>query len=402
MSVHYIAYNMKALILDAQERTAHIKNISKPHPEANEILVEVKAISLNPIDPLYVGNPLANSGRTIGSDFVGVVASLGSSVPTSSNLKVGDRVSGFLQGACSVNERPGAFAEFLLTDWDLVWKVPDDVTTEDAAGVSLVALTAAQGIWYRLGLQAPFAYEKSKVLDEHPEWVWNSLSGEQEPKVLNFFIYSSSTSVGLYAAQMIRLSAAASGRKIKLFGAASKAKWDLLKSEPYGYDHLVDYKDQNWPEQIRKLSGGVGMHYAYDCISEASSVELVSSTLVAHGRIAIVRSRAGGAWQAEELPSEPIYGAVWEGLGKEIQYQGFTVKESPAARAFAVAFYNWLSEAAGSKLKPIPIRLMPGGLDNVVKDGFRLLGAGTMDARFTSRTEEWMKPISAEKLVYKI
>lgn len=391
---------MKALILDAENRTATVQDIPEPSPGDNEILVHVQAISLNPIDPLYVNHPLAHSGRTIGSDFSGVITSLGSSVPASSNLKVRDRVSGFLQGACSVNDRPGAFAEFLVVEWDLVWKVPESVSTEESAGVSLVALTAAQGMWYRLALKAPFEYDEAGVLEEHPEWVWNQLSGEEAPQTLNYFIYGASTSVGLYAAQMVQLSAQASGKKIRLFGAASKAKWEMLKSEPYGYEHLVDYKDGDWPEQIRQFSGGIGMDYAYDCISEGDSVERVSSTLADGGRSAIVRSRAGGAWKAYNLPVEPIYGAVWEGLGEEVQYQGFTVRKSPAARAFAVEFYKWLSGAVGTVLKPNPVRKMPGGLERVVNDGFKLLGTGTMGAREMSRSEEWMRPVSAEKLVY--
>jgi len=45
---------------------------------------------------------------------------------------------------------------------------------------------------------------------------------------------------------------------------------------------------------------------------------------------------------------------------------------------------------------------MPGGLERIVNDGFALLGPGSMVDRESSRTEAWMKPVSAEKLVYKI
>ena len=362
--------------------------------------MQVKAISLNPIDPLYVNHPLAKSGRTIGSDFAGRIASLGSSVPQAANLKIGDRVAGFLQGACSVNDRPGAFAEYVVCPWDLVWKVTEKLELEDAAGVSLVALTAAQGIWFRLGLEAPFSYDEIKVLEEHPELV-RPLDAVQR-KTIKFFIYGASTSVGLYAAQLVRLSAKASGREVVLFGAASKARWDMLQSKPYEYDVLVDYHDREWPEQIRARSGGEGMHMAYDCISEGASVAMVTSTVSVTGRSAIVRSREGGAWTAADLSVEPIYGAVWEGLGEEVQYQGFSVKQSPAARAFAVTFYEWLSAAMGSELVPVPIRSMPGGLEKVVGDGFQLLGPGSMEQRQVDRADEWMRPVSAEKLVYRL
>ncbi|KAF2847611.1 GroES-like protein [Plenodomus tracheiphilus IPT5] len=394
---------MEALVLDAELRTANVEYINRPRPTINQLLVHVKALSLNPIDPLYVSHPLAKSGRVIGSDFAGKVVELGSEVPDSARLSPGTLVAGFLQGACSVNDRPGAFAEYLVVPWDLVWKVPESVSIEYAAGVSLVALTAAQAIYCRLGLQAPFEFDCESILGEHPEWDHCATSGD-EREVVNFFIYGASTSVALYAAQMVRLSGRASGKAIKLFGAASKARWDLLTAAPYGYDGLVDYRDKDWLEQMMGLTSQAGIHYAFDCISEGESVQLVCSTLARDGRMAIVRSREGGAWKGERLTNEvePRYGAVWEGLGEEVQYQGLTVKRSPSTRAFTVAFYDWLSKSLGSDILPNPIRLMPGGLRMVVDDGFKLLGAGGMEERQVEMTEDWMKPVSAEKLVYKI
>jgi NADPH:quinone reductase-like Zn-dependent oxidoreductase len=267
-----------------------------------------------------------------------------------------------------------------------------------AAAVSLCALTAAQALFWRLGLTAPFSFE-----EKAGSWQERGLDeGEERQGLLRFFIYGASTSVGMYAAQLLRRSCEASGHKLLLIGAASRSRWAMLRAPPYGYDALVDYRDADWPEQVRRLTGGEGVDAAYDCISEGDTVKGVARTLNKNGRMAIVRSREGGAWVAAEgeLPVEPIYGAVWEGLGVEIQYQGFTVPASAEARRFAAAFYGWLS--AGGKLEANPIRLMPGGLDRVVEDGFALLGSGTMDARQRERREEWMRPISAEKLVYQV
>jgi NADPH:quinone reductase-like Zn-dependent oxidoreductase len=394
--------DMKALILDAEARKANVLEIPDARPAPNELLIKVVSIALNPIDPLYVAHPLASTGRIVGSDFAGHVVEIGSEVSASANLQKGDRVAGFLQGACSVNSRPGAFAEYVAVPWDLVWRIPASVSMEEAAGVSLVALTAAQGIWYRMGMLAPFPYDCEAVLNENPGWRRSAIESPAQLETINVFIYSASTSVGLYAAQMARISAKVSGKNIKLFGAASKARWEFLKAEPYCYDHLVDYRDNDWPNQINALSGGTGIHYAYDGLSEGDSVVRIVSTLASNGKMAIVRSREGGAWKADNLPIEPVYGAVWEGLGEEVQYQGFTVHKSLLARAFAVAFYRWLSAALGTDLVPVPIRIMPGGLHNVVKDGFALLGAGGMEERKANRTEEWMRPVSAEKLVYNI
>lgn len=112
---------MKALILDAEQRTAYVKVVPDPRPLPNELLIRVEAVALNPIDSLYTINPLAATGRVVGSDFAGVVDDLSETVPSTSKLKRRDRVAGFLQGACSVNERPGAFANCVVCPWDLVW-----------------------------------------------------------------------------------------------------------------------------------------------------------------------------------------------------------------------------------------------------------------------------------------
>ncbi|KAK4960928.1 putative secondary metabolism biosynthetic enzyme [Elasticomyces elasticus] len=374
---------MKALILDPEARTANLKDVPQPSPGPNELLIRVHAIGLNPVDPLYVSFPLGATGRTIGSDFAGTVTAHGANVPPSSHLNVGIRISGFLQGACSTNPRPGA------------------VGVEEAAGVSLVALTAAQAVFYCLGLSAPFRYDREAKWAEHPEWR-GFQSREMKEGELRFFVYGASTSVALFAAQFIRLSARASGRTIELFGAAGKSRHEMLKQEPYSYDYLVDYRDLDWDHQIRSLAGGEGMDYVYDCVSEGSSVERTSGLLGEGGRSMVVRSRAGGAWTGEGMAVEPMYNAVWEGLGEDVEYQGMVLKKSVAARGFAVAFYSWLSGVLGTEVKPVPVRVMPGGLERIVGDGFALLGVGGMGDREVKRGEEWMRRVSGEKLVYRI
>ena len=66
-----------------------------------------------------------------------------------------------------------------------------------------------------------------------------------------------------------------------------------------------------------------------------------------------------------------------------------------------MSFYHFLSLKL--QLEPNPVRLMPGGLEKIVEDGFTLLGPGSMDERGSNaRTEPWTKPISMEKLIYEI
>ena len=128
----------------------------------------------------------------------------------------------------------------------------------------------------------------------------------------------------------------------------------------------------------------------------------VFSTLAIGAKLAVTRSIEGGAWSSEGLLEgpEPSYGAVWEGLGERVEYQGFVLEASGGSRAFTGAFYRWLS--SGGRVEANPVRLMPGGLGRVVEDGFTLLGSGSMGDRANERKEEWMRPISGEKMVYRI
>jgi NADPH:quinone reductase-like Zn-dependent oxidoreductase len=383
---------MEALLLDAELKTASISLINIPTPGPGEVLVKVHAIALNPVDSLYTYNPLGKTGRVVGSDFAGTVHH----APSASPFQHGQRVAGFLQGACSRNDRPGAFAEYIICPADLLWLVPDDMTLEQAAAISLCALTAAQAVFLRLGLTAPFDLPSDSFLA--PAYVT-----PRTRDILHVLIYGASTSVGLYAAQLIRRAATASGQHIVLMGTASKARFPLLQTEPYAYDFLFDYHDASWPTDVLLHTKNKGIDLALDCISEGSSVAAVSSTLDQAGKLAVTRSLEGGAWDSTSLKDRvmPSYGAVWEGLGERVEYQGFVLPVSASSRAFTVAFYQWLSRGDG-KVEANPVRLMPGGLAKVVPDGFALLGSGSMGDRVNERKEDWMKPVSAEKMVYRL
>ena len=376
---------MKALTLDAEHRAAVVEEVAYPECALHEVIVQVKAVALNPIDALYTEHPLGSTGRIMGSDFSGVIVTIGSAVPDSSHLRVGTGVAGFLQGHCSVNARSGAFAEYLAAPWDLVWQIKD-LTFEQAATVSLCALTAAQALFYRLDLAAPFP--------------WTA----REPKVPSMgprsvFINGSTTSVGLYAAQLARRAS----EPVVMFGSASPKNFAWLGKEPYRYDELVDYRSENSPLGITALREGAGVDMGFDCISEGLTVLRTAQTLKPASQLAVVRSRAGKAWDTpvDALGVEPVYGAVWEGLGERVEYAGMTLPPNLTARAFTVAFYSWLSE--GGHIAPNPVRSMPGGLERIAADGFLLLGSGSMTERkLPTDDAPWMKPISAEKLVYLI
>lgn len=317
-------------------------------------------------------------------------ASLGSSKEVS-RQQVGTAHS----PACSINLRPGAFAQYITAPYDLVWLVPDHMSLESASTISMCGLTAAQGVFARLGMPAPFPTTPAGAF-------LPSLSSSDPVNVL---IYGASTSLGMYAAQMVRASSRVSGRKIRLIGTASAGKHAFLRAKPYAYDVLIDYRAPDWPAQVAKATAGAGVAYALDTISEGPTVPAIESTLAQQdARMAVFRQPEGGGYDVSKLRIKPIYGAVWEGLGVEVQYSsGLSIPADPAARAFAAAFFEALSDGTLA-IMPNPVRLMPGGLANVVADGFVLIGDALFSARGgdKGRTEGHMKPISGEKLVYQV
>lgn len=73
----------------------------------------------------------ADPGTIIGCDFSGTVVQLGSKAAEQAFVKVGDHVAGFVQGG-TYQDR-GAFAEYVKTPADLVWRVPTGTLTHEEA-----------------------------------------------------------------------------------------------------------------------------------------------------------------------------------------------------------------------------------------------------------------------------
>ncbi|KAJ6444611.1 ABC transporter [Purpureocillium lavendulum] len=390
------AYRGRAETAVTPRPHAVVEEIPRPTPGPGEVLIRVHAVALNPVDEIYVSHPIATQEkRVVGTDFAGIVEGVSADLASSSDprAKPGTRVAGFLQGACSTNDRPGAFAEYIVAPHDLIWQMPASLSFEAASAVSMCGLTAAQGLFPRLGLPSPFGNDPSGA----------PVTGEsREP--LNVFLYGSSTSLALYAAQLVHLSASASGRRIRLIGAASASKHEFLRAKPYSYDFLVDYRDPDWVDKVRQATGGRGADVAMDCISEQTTIYKTSEVLHPSGKLSVFRGPGGGKYDPEKARVKPTYGAVWEGLGVEIGYNGMSYPDlrDALAREFATRFFSFLSSQARDdkvKLEPNPVRAMPGGLERIVPDGFALLGSGSVSGRTALKREEaYMKPISAEKL----
>lgn len=184
-----------------------------PHIGEHDVLVEIHAASLNPIDyKIKEGKvKLLLSYKfplILGNDFSGVI------------VKVGERVSAFKPGD-EVYGRPrksriGTLAEYMAVHEEDIWIKPQNLSFEEAASIPLVGLTTYQAFNDILHLQ-----KGQKIL-----------------------IHAGSGGVGTFAIQLAKRMGA------YVATTASDKGYDLVKS--LGADRIINYKKENFEE---KLSG---------------------------------------------------------------------------------------------------------------------------------------------------
>lgn len=137
---------MKAIIIEAAGGIENFqyKDIAKPSIKENEVLIETKAISINPVDCKVRANEglmtmIIGEKRPaiLGWDVSGIVVAKGSKVDS---FEIGDRVFGMVNFVGSGS----AYAEFIAAPENQLAKIPENISLEEAAASTLAALTALQ------------------------------------------------------------------------------------------------------------------------------------------------------------------------------------------------------------------------------------------------------------------
>jgi NADPH:quinone reductase-like Zn-dependent oxidoreductase len=182
-----------------------LKEIEKPTPADNEVLVKVRAAGTNPLDGMHTGRARIVTGlrkpklTRPGTDFAGMVEAIGKDVTA---FKPGDEVFG---------AKTGAFAEYLCVREDRAIALkPANITFEEAGGTAVAGITALQGL-----------RDKGK------------LQGGQ--KVL---VNGASGGVGTFAVQIAKAYGA------EVTGVCSGRNVDLVRS--IGADHVIDYTKEDF------------------------------------------------------------------------------------------------------------------------------------------------------------
>lgn len=204
-----VSHPMKAIVsCEYGVGNLQLRDIEKPMPADNEVLVRVRAASVNPADGHLIrdtwmtrllGGMRKPKNTRFGTDFAGVVEAVGQSV---TDFKPGDEVFG---------AKNGAVADYIcVKDERAIVMKPANITFEQAGSVGIAGVTALQGLRDKGHIQ----------------------SGQ---KVL---INGASGGVGTFAVQIAKAFGA------EVTAVCSTHNVDLVKS--IGADHVIDYTKEDF------------------------------------------------------------------------------------------------------------------------------------------------------------
>jgi NADPH2:quinone reductase len=125
-----------------------VDEIDEPEPGYGEVVVEVEAAAVNPVDTYFREGeyPVPHLPFVGGSDVAGTVAAVGEGVGA---FTVGDRVFGTGLG----NGIPGSYAEAVAAPADFLAHLPEDVSFDDGAALALVGTTAWQALVHHAAVE---------------------------------------------------------------------------------------------------------------------------------------------------------------------------------------------------------------------------------------------------------
>lgn len=240
---------MKAAVLTTDG--IEVRDVSRPIPTADQVLVRVRASGLNRADLIMLGGSkhggAGGPGTILGLEWSGEVVDVGSAVK---GLKAGDRVM------CS---GMGGYAEYAVADWGRVSLVPANNMGWEQAATLPVALQTM-----------------------HDAVVTN---GRLQPGE-TVMIQGASSGVGLMAMQIAKFK----GASLVIGTSTNALRRERLKA--FGADLAIDTLDPAWPDAVLAATNGKGVDLIIDQISARVANQNLKAAAV-RGRIVNV-GRLGG------------------------------------------------------------------------------------------------------------
>lgn len=241
---------MKAMIIEKYGKVPlKLADIPVPAIGDNDVLAEIVAASINPIDLKIRDGKVKmllkyKMPLILGNDFSGVVKQVGKGV---TKFKVGDEIYGR-----ATKDRIGTFTEYIAIGENAIAIKPKNLSFEEAASIPLVGLTSYQAL--------------HDILKMSP--------GQ---KVL---IQAGAGGVGSFAIQLAKTMG------VYVATTASKAGYELVRS--LGADKIIDYKNEAFDKILQDYDGvfdtigGETLEKAFDIVKPGGQVVSVSGLPNAH------------------------------------------------------------------------------------------------------------------------
>ncbi len=227
-----------------------LDEVDTPSASDGQILIEVVNTSVNRPDVIQrEGNypPPPGDSEILGLEVAGTVAEVGAGVE---RFKAGDRVVALVGG--------GGYAEYAVARADHTMMIPDSVSFEQAACICETYITAYLNL-FMLG----------------------ELAGKQ-----SVLIHGGGGGVATAAIQLCR----ALTPDTEIFVTASSGKLERVKDQ--GADHVIDYREQDFAEEIRNLTGKRGVDVILDHIG-AKYLEANMKSLALAGTLMLIGVMGG-------------------------------------------------------------------------------------------------------------
>src|SRR5215472_13345079 len=240
---------MKAAVLG--ENGVEVREVAKPVPAPNEVLVRVRASSLNRADlAIATGHQhgrIGGLGARLGLECAGEVEAVGSEVEA---FRPGDRAMG---------SAAGGYAEYAVTDWGRLHRIPGNNMTYAQAACLPVALQTMHNAVISAG-----RLKRGETL----------------------LITGASAGVGLMGMQIGK----AMGAAVVMGTSGDAGRRARLKE--FGCDFALDARDPSWPAQVKEATGGKGVDLIVDLVSGSTANQNLEAAALC-GRIVNV-GRLGG------------------------------------------------------------------------------------------------------------
>ena len=283
------------------------KELPTPQPKAGEVLIEIKAASLNFPDLLIVQNKYQTKPPlpfVPGSEYAGVVQAVGEGVK---HLQVGQNVA-CLSGT-------GGFGTHTIAPAALCLALPDGFSHVDAAAFIMIYATSWHALMDRAQLKA----------------------GE------TVLVLGAAGGVGTAAIQIAKAAGA------RVIAAASTAEKCALCTA-LGADATINYASGNLRDEIKRLTDGKGPDVIYDPVG-GDYAEPALRSIAWRGRYLVVGFAAGA------IPSLPLNLALLKGASIVGVFWGeFARREPKANTAMMAELASWYAQG---RIKPVIDRTMP-------------------------------------------